>query len=168
MLLLFVIHWNKQFPHVISVQKWLAPVVSSSPPNLSPCASSSLKRCRDSLCPSFTHTQLWLLPFCFLCVLTCKFYCTIRTLGFPSTNTDTHMHNRQFWLANDLQLTNGSCNVNGAMASMQMYAKQIRYGRKQPSIFLPASQPSQHRVFTWCLRRTLLPIDARALALEPG
>lgn len=98
MLLLFVIQWNKQFTHVISVQKWLVPVVSSHPLlNLSPCASSLLKRCRDSLCPSFTHTQLLLLPFFFFSslsffpsIFTCNLSCTVQNLGVPSTHTQTH------------------------------------------------------------------------------
>lgn len=99
MLLLFVIQWNKQFTHVISVQKWLVPVVSSHPLlNLSPCASSLLKRCRDSLCPSFTRTQLLLLPFFFFfpslsffpSIFTCNLSCTVQNLGVPSTHTQTH------------------------------------------------------------------------------
>lgn len=64
------------------------------------------------------------------------------------------MQTRQLWLANDLQLTNGIRNVNGSLAGMQMYAKQIRYGRKQTSIFFCPSQPSRRRELTWCLRRT--------------
>lgn len=65
MLFLFVMHWNKQFTHVISVQKWLVLVASSHPLlNLSPCASSRLKRYRgESLCPLWLLPQLWLLPF---------------------------------------------------------------------------------------------------------
>lgn len=154
MLLLFVMHWNKQFTHVISVQKWLVPVVSSHPLlNLSPCASNPLKRCRDSLCPSFTHAQLQLLPFfccfVFLSIFTCNLYCIIQNLGVPYAHADAHTHSPA-WLANDLQLTNGTRSVNGSMASMQMYAKQIRYGRKQISICFPPPQPSRHRGLTWC------------------
>lgn len=85
-----MIHWNKQFTHVISVQKWLVPVGSSHPLlNLSLCASSHLKRCRDPLCPSFTHTPLWLLPFFLLSIFTCDLYCTSSSLGFPSTHRHT-------------------------------------------------------------------------------
>lgn len=150
MLLLFVIHWNKQFTHVISVQKWLVPVVSSHPLlNLSPCASSRLKRCRDSLCPSFTHNCGYCLFFFFpfLSIFTCNLYCIIQNLGVPSTHTHTKS---PAWLANDLQLTNGVHNMNGSMASMQMYAKQIRYGRKQTSLcFSPSQFPG-----TVVLRRT--------------
>lgn len=162
MLLLFVIQWNKQFTHVISVQKWLVPVVASYPLlNVSPCASSSLKRCRHFLCPSSTHTIV-----ATACFFSCHFYTQflLHNLGFPSIHTNTHMHTHQLWLANDLSLTN----VNGIVASMQMYAKQIRYGRKQTSIFFSASQPHQCRELTWCLWRTPSAIDARTLVLEPG
>lgn len=89
MLLLFVIQWNKQFTHVISVQKWLAPVVASHPLlNASPCASSSLKRCSHSLCPSSTHTIV-ATAHCvfFLAVSPCSFSCTV--LDFPPS-AQTH------------------------------------------------------------------------------
>lgn len=49
--------------------------------------------------------------------------------------------------------------MNGSMASMQMYAKQIRYGRKQTSICFSPSQPSGTR--SWVvLRKTPLQTDA--------
>lgn len=80
MLLLFVIHWNKQFTHVISVQKWLALVASSHPLlNLSPCASSRLIRCREeSLCAlcGYCHNYGYCL-FSFLSIFTCNLYCII-------------------------------------------------------------------------------------------
>lgn len=136
-------------------------------PNVSPCASSSLKRCSHFLCPSSTHTIVATAHCVFF---SCRFYMQflLHNLGFPSIHTNTRVHTRQLWLANDLSLTNGSCNVNGTMASMQMYAKQIRYGRKQTSIFFSASQPHPCRELTWCSWRTPSAIDARTLVLEPG
>lgn len=114
-----------------------------------------------------THTIVATAVFFFFLFLHVIYIAQSRILDFPP-HTQTHMHTRQLWLANDLQLTNGICNVNGSMASMQMYAKQIRYGRKQPSIFFSPSQPSRRRELTWCLWRTPSQIDARALALEAG
>lgn len=76
--------------------------------NLSPCACSRLKRCGDSLCPSFTHTIVATAilppPFLFLHVI---YVAQSRVLDFP-THTHTHLHTRQLWLANDLQSQMGS------------------------------------------------------------
>lgn len=123
----------------------------------------------EILCALQSHTHncgYCLFFFSFLC-LHVIYIAQSRILDFPP-HTQTHMHTRQLWLANDLQLTNGIHNVNGSMASMQMYAKQIRYGRKQTSIFFSPSQPSQRRELTWCLWRIPSQIDARALAPEAG
>lgn len=144
-----------------------------SPPTLSwmyPHVPPVILKGAEILCALHSHTH-----YCGYCLFFLSFYFFLhviyiaqsRILDFPP-HTQTHMHARQLWLANDLQLTNGIRNVNGSMAGMQMYVKQIRHGRKQTSIFFSPSQPSQRRELTWCSWRTPSQIDARALALRAG